>query len=57
MGAQIIGERLFTDGVTRTVFVDESGQFVFDGNEPVYGQWLPPEEEADEPLLVHQNPG
>src|SRR5207244_1712994 len=45
-----IGERLFTDGITRPVFEDADGrQFVDDDGQRVYGVWLVP---ADEPAIV-----
>jgi hypothetical protein len=47
----VVGRRLFTDGIEREVYEDDSGrQYVLgpDG-EKVYGQWLPPE---DVPVVV-----
>jgi hypothetical protein len=45
-----VGERLFTDGTTRTVFEDGDGrQYVEDGGERIYWTWLPP---ADEPMVA-----
>jgi hypothetical protein len=53
MAAQIDGWREFTDGVGRPVYRDDRGQFVLDDGEPVYGQWLPHENDlADEPVVV-----
>jgi hypothetical protein len=50
---RVIGSRLFTDGVERTVYEDAAGrQYVIglDG-EPVYGEWLLP---ADEPAVIEE---
>jgi hypothetical protein len=47
MKARKIGERLFTDGVVRTVFEDDDGrQYVLDGKEKVCGTWIVPVDEA-----------
>ena len=46
MDAQRIGERLFTDGVTRTVFEDDDGQYVLDGDDKCRGTWIVPADEA-----------
>jgi hypothetical protein len=48
----IIGRRLFTDGVTRDVYRDEEGQYVFDGREKVRGVWLADDDDLDEPAIV-----
>jgi hypothetical protein len=55
MSKPVIGTRLFTDGETRSIHVDEHGrQFVVDDDgAEVYGQWLPPENECELPLIVH----
>lgn len=46
----IIGLRLFVDGVERDAFEDVEGQqYVEDDGQQVYGQWLPP---ADEAVIV-----
>jgi hypothetical protein len=45
-----IGERLFTDGITRPVYEDEHGQFVLEDGERIDGIWLV----ADEPAVVAQ---
>jgi hypothetical protein len=41
---QVIGTRVFTDGSTRTVYLDLAGrQYVLgDDGRRVYGTWLPP---------------
>ena len=51
----IIGQRVFTDGVTRDVYLDATGQYVLgDDGRQVRGVWLliDQEEEADAPLIV-----
>ncbi|MBI3410369.1 MAG: hypothetical protein HY040_18675 [Planctomycetes bacterium] len=54
----IIGERLFTDGVTRPVYWDSRGQYVIDGNgQKVYGVWIFPAEEPETPLVIREQPG
>jgi hypothetical protein len=47
----------FTDGVSRFVFEDAEGQWVFDddGNE-VRGVWFAPPEECDLPTVVTATP-
>ena len=51
----IIGRRVFTDGSTRDVFLDDVGQYVIDDGEKVRGVWLL-EDEADEPMIVGNAP-
>ncbi len=51
-----IGERLFTDGMIRSVYRDATGQYVIgDGGAKVYGVWLVPSEDdlLDVPLIRH----
>jgi hypothetical protein len=53
MRERIIGELEFTDGVRRTVYEDERGQYVESDGERVYGLWLLPDEyDGDLPLVV-----
>lgn len=50
----VIGQRLFLDGVERTIYRDGQGQYVI-GNEDerVYGTWLVTDDVWDElPLIV-----
>jgi hypothetical protein len=56
MSNSIIGTRQFTDGVNRTVHVDEQGRHfvVDDDGSEVYDQWLSPEEECEAPLIVER---
>jgi hypothetical protein len=52
------GKRLFTDGETRSVYVDSAGnQFVigYEG-ERVYGTWLHPDECPAPDVVVHRTP-
>jgi len=46
-----IGQRLFTEGITRTVYRSPDGQqYVLDGDGmPVTGTWIYPDDEADTP--------
>ena len=51
----VIGRRAFSDGVTRDVFADATGQYVLgDDGRMVRGVWLvtDQEDEADAPLVV-----
>ena len=53
MTPQVIGRRLFTDGLTRPVYEDERGQFIVEDGERIDGVWLVPEEDqADTPVIV-----
>jgi hypothetical protein len=53
-----IGQRLFTDGVTRPVYEDDRGQFIEEDGERVDGVWLVPEEDqADTPITVDGSEG
>jgi hypothetical protein len=54
---RIIDHRLFVDGITRPVYVDEAGQqYVLEDGQCIDGLFLVPEEDgADVPLIV-QNP-
>lgn len=52
-GERYIRKRRFLDGEVRLVFADPDGrQFVVDGDEKVYGAWLVPVDDADEPLIA-----
>jgi hypothetical protein len=54
---QQTGERLFTDGTIRPVFEAPDGrQYVEDDGERVYGTWLPPDDAANAPVIVHAGP-
>jgi hypothetical protein len=49
----MIGERLFTDGATRAVYLGPDGrQYVRDAGRKVYGVWLPPDEGPDPAVIV-----
>ena len=50
MAARFVGCVPFTDGVARPVYEDADGQFVFDGEEKIYGTWVL--DGADEPVIV-----
>jgi hypothetical protein len=54
---RLIGHRLFVDGITRPVYVDEAGQqYVLEDGQRIDGLFLAPDEDgADMPLIV-QNP-
>jgi hypothetical protein len=56
MHKPVIGSRRFTDGITRSVHQAKDGrQFVVDDDgAEVFGQWLPPEDESDAPLIVER---
>jgi hypothetical protein len=42
---QIIGQRTFTDGSTRPVYRDDTGQYVLDDHgQPIPGVWLVPDD-------------
>jgi hypothetical protein len=52
MSERVIGQRRFTDGVTRSVYEDECGQYIVQDGERIDGVWLPSKgEEADTPLI------
>jgi hypothetical protein len=56
MSERVIGQRQFTDGVTRPVYEDERGQYIVEDGERIDGVWLTPEaEEADVPLILDVN--
>jgi hypothetical protein len=58
MTPQVIGRRLFTDGLTRPVFEDDRGQFVVDDGERIDGLFLVTEEDAaNTPLIVPNQDG
>ena len=55
---RIIGQRAFTDGVTRDVYLDATGQYVLgDDDRQIRGVWLLTDQEdgADVPLFVVPN--
>ena len=55
MTPNVIGHRLFTDGVPRPVYEDERGQFIVEDGERIDGLWLVPEEDqADPPVIVQR---
>jgi hypothetical protein len=57
MSERVIGQRRFTDGVTRLVYEDERGQYIVEDGKRIDGVWMPPqEEEADVPLVLDANP-
>jgi hypothetical protein len=52
MNPFIIGSVRFVDGLERTVYLDDVGQFVLDGEERVYGVWI----YIDEPQIIDWEP-
>ena len=48
-----LGRVRFADGASRTVLFDQHGQYVFDDRGwKVYGVWVHPDLEPDQPLVV-----
>jgi len=58
MNGRTIGERDFTDGTRRPVFLDADGrQFVSDEGQPVFGVWLLTDDVLTEaPIIVDAEP-
>jgi hypothetical protein len=56
MNEGLIGQRRFTDGVTRPVYEDERGQYIVEDGLRIDGYGCPLKEEADVPEVREANP-